>query len=106
MDILQKNIVNAFQKILNSLNRKPNALIKVVNFTIKLLKRFFRINNIEMYSTYIEGKPVVAERFIPTLKTKIFKHIAAVSKNVYLDVLDNSVNKYRVHRTITQFTEQ
>ena len=106
MDILQKNIVNAFQKILNSLNRKPNALIKVVNFTIKLLKRFFRINNIEMYSTYIEGKPVVAERFFPALKNKIFKHMAAVSKNVYLDVLDNSVNKYRVHRTITQFTEQ
>ena len=78
----------------------------MVNFTIKLLKRFFRINNIEMYSTYIEGKPVVAERFIPTLKNKIFKHMAAVSKNVYLDVLDNSVNKYRVHRTITQFTEQ
>ena len=53
-----------------------------------------------MYSTYIEGKPVVAERFFPALKNKIFKHMAAVSKNVYLDVLDNSVNKYRVHRTI------
>ena len=75
-------------------------------FYDKLLKRFFGINNIETYSTYIEGKPIVAKRFIPTLKNKTFKQIAAVSKNVYLDVLDNRVNKYRVHRTIIQFTEQ
>ena len=55
-----------------------------------------------MYSTYNEGKSVVAERFIRTLKTKIFKHMAAVSKNVYFDVLDDIVNKYNntVHRTI------
>ena len=55
-----------------------------------------------MYSTYNEGKSVVAERFIRTLKTKIFKHMAAVSKNVYFDVLDDIVNKYNniVHKTI------
>ena len=55
-----------------------------------------------MYSTYNEGKSVVAERFIRTLKNKIFKHMAAVSKNVYFDVLDDIVNKYNntVHRTI------
>ena len=55
-----------------------------------------------MYSTYGEGKSVVAERFIRTLKNKIFKHMAAVSKNVYFDVLDDIVNKYNntVHRTI------
>ena len=45
-------------------------------------------NNIEMYSTYNEGKSIVAERFIKALKNKIYKHMAAVSKNVYLDVLD------------------
>ena len=46
-----------------------------------------------MCSTYSEGKPVVAERFIRTLKTKIFKHITAISKNVYFDVLDDIANK-------------
>ena len=55
-----------------------------------------------MYSTYNEEKFVVAERFIRTLKNKIFKHMAAISKNVCFDVLDDIVNKYNnaVHRTI------
>ena len=55
-----------------------------------------------MYSTYNEGKSVVAERFIRTLKKKIFKHMTAVSKNVYFDVLDDIVNKYNntIRRTI------
>ena len=55
-----------------------------------------------MYSTYNEIKPVVAERFIKTLKNKIFKQMTAVSKNVSLDVLDDIVNKYNntFHRTI------
>ena len=61
-----------------------------------------RTMNIEIYSRYNEGKSVVAERFIRTLENKIFKHMTAVSKNVYFDVLDNIVNKYNntVHRTI------
>ena len=45
-----------------------------------------------MYSTYNEGKFVVAERFIRTLKNKIFKHMTAISKNVYFDVLDDIQN--------------
>ena len=55
-----------------------------------------------MYSTYKQGKSVVAERFIKMLKNKIFKHMTAVSKNVYFDVLDNIANKYNntVDRTI------
>ena len=55
-----------------------------------------------MYSAFNEGKSVVAERFIRTLKSKIFKHMTAISKNVYIDVLNNIVNKYNntVHRTI------
>ena len=55
-----------------------------------------------MYSTYNEGKSVVAERFIRTLKNKIFKQMTAISKNIYFDVLDDIVNKYNntVHRTI------
>ena len=55
-----------------------------------------------MYSTYNKGKSVIAERFIKTLKNKIFKHMRAISKNFYLGVLDDIVNKYNntVHRTI------
>ena len=55
-----------------------------------------------MYPTYNEGKSVAAERFIRTLKNKIFKHMAAISRNVFLDVLDDVVNKYNntVHRII------
>ena len=55
-----------------------------------------------MYSTYNEGKSAVAERFIRTLKNKIFKHMTIVSKNVYFDVLYDIINKYNntVHRTI------
>ena len=55
-----------------------------------------------MYSTFNEEKSVVTERFIRTLKNKIFKHMTAISKNVYFDVLDDIVNKYNntVHKTI------
>ena len=55
-----------------------------------------------MYSTYNEGKSVVAKRFNRALKNKTFKHLTAVSKNVYFDALDDIVNKYdnTVHRTI------
>ena len=55
-----------------------------------------------MYSTYNEGKSAVAERFIRTLKNKIFKDMSAVSKNISFYVLTDIVNKYNntVHRTI------
>ena len=55
-----------------------------------------------MYSMHNTERSVVAERFIRTLKNKILKHITAISKNVYFDVLDDIVNKYNntVHRTI------
>ena len=57
-----------------------------------------------MYSTYNDGKSVAVERFIWTLKKKIFKYMKPVSKNVYFDVLDDIVNKYNntVHRTIKE----
>ena len=61
-----------------------------------------KINNDKMYSTYNEGKSVVAERYIRTLESKIFKHITTISKNVYFNVLAGIVNKYNntVHETI------
>ena len=67
-------------------------MIKVASFTIIPLKIFLKINKIDMYSTYNEWKPFVAERFIGTLKNKIFKHMTATSKNVYFDALDDIVN--------------
>ena len=48
----------------------------------------------KMYSRYNKGKSVVAERFIRTLKNKIYKHMTAVSKNVYFDVLNDILHKY------------
>ena len=55
-----------------------------------------------MYSTHNEGKSVVAERFIRTLKKKIYKYIASISKNLYIDELDYIFNKYSntYHSTI------
>ena len=55
-----------------------------------------------MYSTHNEAKSVIAERFIRTLKIKIYKCMTSISKNVYIDKLDNIVNKYNntYHRTI------
>ena len=47
-----------------------------------------------MYSIHNEGKYVVAKRFIRTLKTKIYKYMTSVSKNVYIDKLDDIVNEY------------
>ena len=55
-----------------------------------------------MYSIHNEGKSVVVERFIRTLKTKIYKHMTSVSKNVHIDKLDDMVDEYNntYHRTI------
>ena len=55
-----------------------------------------------MYSIHNEGKSVVAEIFIRTLKNKIYKYMTAISKNVYIDKLDDIVDEYNntYHRTI------
>ena len=55
-----------------------------------------------MYSTCNEGKSVAAEKFIRALKNRIFKHMTAISKNLYFEVLDDNVNKYNktVHKTV------
>ena len=58
-------------------------------------------NDVEMHSIHIEGKSVVADRFIRTLKTKIYKYMTSVTINVYIDKLDDIVNGYNNH-TIEQ----
>ena len=76
-----------------------------MNSTIVLLKNgaivLFK-NNTEMCSIHNEGKSVVAERFIRTVKTKIYTYMTLISKNVYIDKLDDIVNEYNntYHRTI------
>ena len=96
-------IVNALQKVISK-GRKPNKIWvdQGGEFYNKLLKRFLKINGIEIYPTYNKEKSVVAERFIRMLKNKIFKHMTAISKSVYLNVLDDIVNKYKNadHKTI------
>ena len=79
------SMADAFQKIISE-GRKLNKrwVYQGSQFYNNLFKIFLRINNIEMHSTYSEGKSVVAERFIKTLKSKIFKHMTAVSKNVLM----------------------
>ena len=98
------SILNAFTKIISKGQRKPNKIWvdQGSEFYNQSFKDFLKINNIEMYSAYNEGKSVVAERFIRTLKNKIFKHMTIISKNVYIDVLNDIVNKYNntIHKTI------
>ena len=50
--------------------------------------------DVEIYSTHNEGKSVVAERFIITLKNKTYKYMTSISKNVYTDKLDDIVDEY------------
>ena len=98
------SIVNAFQSILNKSNRKPNKIWvdKGSEFYNISMKSWLEKNDIEMYSTHNEGKSLVAERFIRTIKNKIYKHMTSISKNKYIDKLDDIVNKYNntKHRTI------
>ena len=66
------------------------------------MKPWLARNGIEMYSTRNEGKSVVPESFIKTLKNKSYKYKTSVSKNVYIDKLDDIVNKYNstYHNTV------
>ena len=83
------SIANAFQKILDDSNRKPNKIWvdKGSEFYNNSFKKWLKDNDIEMYSIHNEGKSVVAERFIRTLKTKIYKYMTSISKNVYINKL-------------------
>ena len=98
------SIVNAFKKIIKQSNIKPNKIWvhQGGEFYNLIFKKWLSDNDIIMYSTFNEGKSVVAERFIRTLKNKLYKHMTATGKNVYYDVLDDIVNEYNntKHNTI------
>ena len=82
-------------KILDESNRKPNKIWvdKGSKLCNRLMKSWLQDNHIEIHSTHNEGKSVVAERFIRTLKNKIYKYMTSVSKNRYINKLDDIVNK-------------
>ena len=97
-------ITNTFQKILKESNHKRNKkwAHKGSEFYNRSMKSWLEKNAIEMYSTHNGGKSVVTGRFVRTLKNKLYKCMTSVSKNVYIDKLDDIVNKYNntYHSTI------
>ena len=90
------SITNAFNKIIKQSNRKPNKIWvdQGGEFYNQVFKKWLSNNDIIMYSTFNEGKSVVAERFIRTLKNKLYEHMMGTCENVYFDVLDDVVNEY------------
>ena len=96
-------ITDAFQKIIKESDRKSNKICvdKRSEFDNSSFKKWLEDNDIEIYSIHNKGKSVVAERFIGTLKTKIYKYMASISENVYINKLDDTVNECNTyHRTI------
>ena len=98
------SIVNAFDKIIKQSNRKPNKIWvdQGGEFYNNVFEKWLSDNDKIMYSTFNESKAVVTERFIRTLKNKLYKHMTATGKNVYYNVSDNVVIKYNntKHSTI------
>ena len=96
-------ITKAFQNFLDEFNRKPNKLWvdKGSEFYNRSVKSWLQDSDLEMYSRHSDGKSVVAKIFIRMLKHRIYKY-TFVSKNVYIDKLDDIVNKLNntYHRTI------
>ena len=89
-------ITNAFQKILDDSNHKPNKIwtCKGSKFYNKSMKLWLEKIDTEMYSTNNKRKSVFAERFIRTLKNKTYKYMTSTSKNVYIGELEDIANKY------------
>ena len=89
-------------KLINQLLDKINDVELIYHLkTICLFKKWLKVNHIEMYSTYNEAKSVFAERFIRIQKDKIYNHMTAVSKNIFLnDIIDKYNNIY--HKTINK----
>ena len=69
-------------------------MLRQSEFYSRSMKSFFQNNNIEIYSAHNEDKSVIADKFIRTLKNKIYTYMTSVSKNAYIDKLDDIVMKY------------
>ena len=85
-----------FKKFLNELEHKPNKIwVKKGNkFYNRSMKLLLQNNYTEIYLMHNEGTSVIAERFIRTLKNKIYEYMTSISKNVCIDKLDDIINKY------------
>ena len=98
------SLVATFQIILKQSNRKPNKMWvdKGSEFYNNSFKKWLQDNDVVTYSIHTERKFVVAERFIRTLKNKIYKYMTSISKNVYIGKLDDIVNEFdnTYHTTI------
>ena len=98
------SIANALQKVLNKSGCKPRKTWtdKGSEFCNSSFKKWLKDNGIKMYLIHNEGKYVVDKRLIRILKTKIYKYMASISKNVYFEKLDGIVNKHNntYHRKI------
>ena len=79
------SIVNTFNKIIKQSNRKPN-IDQGEEFYNNIFEKWLSDNDINMYSTYNEGKSLVAERFIRTLKNKLYKQMRLLVKT-YIMIL-------------------
>ena len=98
-NIKRITITNAFQEFLDETNLKPNKILvdKESEFYNRSMKSWFQDDHIEMYSTHNKATSVTAERSFRTFKNK-----TSISKNVYIDKVDDIVNKYnnQYHSTI------
>ena len=90
------SIANAFQKLFKQSDSIPNKISvdKGSEFYNNSFKKCLQDNDIVMHSTYNADKSVVAERFIRTLESKIYKYMTSISKNLYIEKLDDIVNEY------------
>ena len=95
-DKKETTVTNAFQNIFKKSNLKPSKIWvdKDSKFCNRSMKSWLEKNDLEMHSTHNQGKSIVAWRSIKTLKNKIFKYMTSISKNVYIDKLDDTINEY------------
>ena len=95
---------NAFQRISDNSGRKANKIWanKGGEFCIRSMTSWQQDNDRGTYSTHNEEKCVITERFIRTLKNKIYEYMTSMSKNEYIDKLDIIVNEYNktYHSTV------
>ena len=92
------NTFQNFKKVLDKFNCKTNQIWidKGSEFYNRSVKSWLQDNNIKTYSVCNEGRFIVAERLIRTLKNKIFKYITSILKYLYIDKLDDIVDEYNI----------
>ena len=96
-DKKSKTVLNTFVKIVNESNCKPNKIWVDQGRELynKLMHEWLDNNDILIYSTHNEGKLIMAERFIKTLKAEIYKQLAAIDSKSYLPCLNKLVHQYK-----------